>query len=75
MQNWGENAPVSAVLHSSQSIFASFTKHFCILHKAFLHSSQSIFAFFTKHFCKPKHHHLRIVTMAFAKRNHGIRES
>ena len=51
MQNWGENAPVSAVLHSSQSIFASFTKHFCILHKAFLHSSQSIFAFFTEHFC------------------------
>ena len=53
MQNWGENAPVSA----------------------FLHSSQSIFAFFTKHFCKPKHHHLRIVTMAFAKRNHSICEA
>ena len=54
------------------SSFAFFTKHFCILYKAFLHSSQSIFAFFTKHFCKPKHHHLRIVTMAFAMRNHGI---
>ena len=75
MQNWGENAPVSAFLHSSQSIFVFFTKHFCFLHKAFLHSSQSIFAFFTKHFCKPKHHHLRIVNMAFANRKHGIRES
>ena len=32
----------------------------------------SSFAFFTKHFCKLKHYHLRIVTMAFAKRNHGI---
>ena len=32
----------------------------------------NIFAFFTKHFCKPKHYHLRIVNMAFAKRNHGI---
>ena len=53
MQNWGENAPVSA----------------------FLHSAQSIFTFFTKHFCKLKHHHLRIVNMAFAKRNQGIYEA
>ena len=53
MQNWGENAPVSAFLLSSQSIFASFTKQFC----------------------QPKHHHLRIVNMAFANRNHGICES
>ena len=35
----------------------------------------SIFAFFTEHFCKPKHHHLRIVNMAFANRNHGICEA
>ena len=32
----------------------------------------SSFAFFTKQFCKPKHHHLRIVNMAFTNRNHGI---
>ena len=53
MQNWGENAPVSAFLLSSQSIFASFTKQFC----------------------QPKHHHLRIVNMAFENPKHGIRES
>ena len=75
MQNWGENAPVSAFLHSSQSIFAFFTKHSCILHKAFLLPSQNIFASFTKHFCKLKHYHLRIVNMAFAMRNHGICEA
>ena len=57
------------------SIFAFFTEHFCILHRAFLHSSQSIFAFFTKHFCKPKHQHLSNVTMAFVKRNHGFFEA
>ena len=50
-------------------------QQFYILHRAFLYSSQSIFASFTKHFCKPKHHHLRIVTMAFANRNHGICEA
>ena len=41
MQNWGENAPVSAFLHSSQSIFAFFTNHFCILHKAVLQAKTS----------------------------------
>ena len=46
-----------------------------VLSLIFLHPLQNIFAFFTKHFCKPKHHHLRIVTMAFAMRNHGIYET
>ena len=38
----------------------------------FLHPLQSMFASFTKHVCKPKHHHLKIVNMAFTMRKHGI---
>ena len=37
----------------------------------FLHPLQSMFASFTKHVCKPKHHHLKIVNMAFTMRKHG----
>ena len=46
------------------NIFASLTKHVCILYKAFLHP-------FAKHVCKPKHHHLKIVNMPFMKNKHG----
>ena len=31
----------------------------------------NISASFTKHVCKPKHHHLKIVSMPFTKRKQG----
>ena len=75
MQNWGENAPVSAFLHSSQSIFAFFTKHFCILHKAFLLAKTSSLEDCKHGIREAQTWHLRIVNMAFTMRNHGIYES
>lgn len=41
----------------------------------FLHPLQSMFASFTKHVCKPKHHHLKIVNMAFTIRKHATYEA
>ena len=35
----------------------------------------NIFASFAKHGCKPKHRHLKIVTMAFPRCKHGIYEA
>ena len=41
----------------------------------FLHPLQSMLAYFTKHVCKPKHHHLKIVNMAFTMRKHATYEA
>ena len=72
MQNWDKNAPVLTFLHPLQSMFASFTKHVCILYEACLQAKTPLLEDCKHAIYEAQTWYLRCANMPLMKHDDGF---